>query len=164
MRSGKEAQKTIPMGGREPSVEDFIYFAGLFDGEGSIDVSTGRIRTPRLKVAMTDGPTIDWLYETFGGNMCHENPSGTAKLAAWKWYAVRQVDVKAILTGARPYLKLKARRADAALDALEYLSYASGPSYSDDAWLDGLYERVEKCYARAWLQRSSATMLARAQD
>lgn len=155
MRSGSEANKTIPLGGRTPTKEDFIYFAGLFDGEGSIDVANNRIRVPRLKITMTDGPTLDWLYETFGGNVIIENPSGSAKLKAWKWYAIRQVDVRAILEGALPYLKLKRRRAEAALAVLDYLRAATGPSYKDDAWLDELYRLSDQCYARSWPQRFS---------
>lgn len=136
-----------------PTREDFAYFAGLFDGEGSIDMSTGRIRVPRLKLSMTDYPTIQWLADTFGGNVYFEKPSGSAVKDAWKWSATPQSHVRMVLEGSLPFLITKRDRAEAALAVLDYLKAATGSSYRDDGWFQGLVELGERCFARAWPQR-----------
>lgn len=148
---GKKADQRVPFGGLEPSETDFAYFAGILDGEGSFDVSNHR--NPRIKVAMTDGPTIAWLEDTFGGRVQVENPSGSAKLVAWKWYLLQRADVRDILERAMPYLITKRDRAKAVLDALEYLSHANNSSHKDPTWNFGLQDLLEPVYARSWKQR-----------
>jgi len=49
-----------------------LYLTGLFDGEGTVDVSIdkrdGSIGKS-LQIAMTDLPTLHWVREWFGGNI-----------------------------------------------------------------------------------------------
>lgn len=140
--SAEKIARRLPLGGRRPSSNDYCYLAGLFDGEGSIDVLNGT--SPRLKISMTDGPTLYWLGHTFGGRVYYEKASGSARQAAWRWNLLQRRDVAAVIRGMLPYLKLKRARCLCALDAIAVLE--SG----DRSNLSATLERVR---ARSHTQR-----------
>ena len=55
--------------------EDLAYIAGIIDGEGYIGI-TKRIRrgkyreyTVRISIGQTDGATLDWIKDNFGGGV-----------------------------------------------------------------------------------------------
>lgn len=107
------------------SEQDAIYIAGLFDGEGSINLSklsrkskgeVGKTSTYllRARIRMTDKNIVDWLRVTIGGcyyfytaskrpnqKVCHE----------WNVSGRNAIDfIKRIY----PYLKIKRLQADVA--------------------------------------------------
>lgn len=98
-------------------MEDYIYLAGLFDGEGCVGCYhvTDRKR-PRLYVSigMTDEATIDWCINLFGFG------GKTIRKAQGKWktlYRWQVVDKKAekVLEHILPWLKTKKDTAEQAL-------------------------------------------------
>jgi hypothetical protein len=67
-------RRLFPMDGKTPSVEDCIYLAGLFDGEGSICLgrSSGKVGASymlMLTLTNTCHDAVNWVCETFGGSV-----------------------------------------------------------------------------------------------
>ena len=101
---------------------DLAYAAGLFDGEGSIMImpglNTDRHRThPRLYVALTqvDEICLVWLKEKFGGKIRIRAKATERHRAPLEWYLCG-VNATEFLRLIRPYLQLKAARADVAFE------------------------------------------------
>lgn len=102
---------------------DLAYAAGFFDGEGSIMILPG-LRTaksnthPRLLVslAQVDRVCLDWLVEKFGGKIRvrQKQAKGNCRVAL-EWYLCG-VNAADFLRRVRPYLVLKAHRADLAME------------------------------------------------
>lgn len=70
-----------------PTRDDYIYVAGLFDGEGCAMIQYRALRLahrPVARIKMTSKETITWLRDTFGGNISFE-PSRANQSAAWRW-------------------------------------------------------------------------------
>ena len=92
--------------------EDLIYFAGLFDGEGTIGCYNVCDRNrPRLNVAlgMCHKKTIEWCQSVGGGGI-------TVRPAAGKWntlYKWQLVDKRALefMELLVPFLKTKKNKA-----------------------------------------------------
>lgn len=101
------------------------YIAGLIDGEGTISLPSGR-KPVQLSIANTHRPLIDWLLSTVGGG-CSKNTSAIAREPCWQWYLYAARDVAAMIQMTRPFLIIKAERADAALAALT-------EKYGDRLW------------------------------
>jgi hypothetical protein len=102
-------------------VDTFLpYFAGFFDGEGSIGVYTNgnkhRGRTLRVSITQNVGPEATELLKEsrrrWGGALTLMNR--TYARPAWIWQVSASNGVRA-LRDMRPYLRLKAAQADIAL-------------------------------------------------
>ena len=121
---------------RKPlSTEDAIYFAGLFDGEGTIVIEKlshlrasrpgGRTPQYNLRIAMsnTNFDLMRWVKATFGGSLCQSRWAGRskAKADALKW-STSCGNAAYILGRILPYLK--AKRTEAEL-GLAFNAYAS---------------------------------------
>jgi hypothetical protein len=96
------------------------YFAGFFDGEGSIGLyRSGNTsgRTLRVQLTQNVSPASTVLLSEcrsrWGGSMCEMNRQG--KRTAWNWQASAASGARA-LTDIRPWLRLKAKEADIALE------------------------------------------------
>ncbi len=100
------------------------YFAGLFDGEGSINIVRGvsgkRNEARRsswgvvCSVKMTDEETIKAMRDCFGGNMGEKysyRRNGNKPQFYWQ---TRAKSAMAFLRKIYPYLKIKKREADIA--------------------------------------------------
>lgn len=90
---------------------DLAWIAGFFDGEGCIRARASK-KGARLKVTLTqqDRAPLDWIKSEFGGGVY---ATGNAK-TCYRW----EVDcgrASAFLRAIRPYLRVKAARADLAL-------------------------------------------------
>ncbi len=103
---------------------ELAYAAGLFDGEGCINIYHHRAREEgplyevlRITVAMTSRTTVEWLGATFGGPI-HSKPSTPKHRELWVW-ALNAKKAGRFLQLIRPYLKTKATECWL---ALEYLS------------------------------------------
>lgn len=117
-----------------PTREDYIYAAGLFDGEGSAAIhikQNGARRqghSPTARVKMTDEPTVRWLKETFGGCIVVRPAIGNASEAyEWKLEGRRAL---AFYREVFPFLRTKRRQ------AILMLEYARLPKANPlPAWL-----------------------------
>lgn len=112
-------------------LNDVIYAAGFFDGEGCIGI--GRLkchrratRAYRTQVALTQAskPVILWLRETFGGNVATLHLSGNRK-RAWQWSAVGR-DAELFIIAVLPYLKVKRQQALLLLNFRKSINANSG--------------------------------------
>lgn len=101
------------------------YIAGLVDGDGSI--ARRRDGYWAVLVGMTDEPVIDWLAAFGGRKSLPYSPSGNRQ-TVWQWGVNRRRDVVHLLDAIRPYLIVKARRADECLNALRYDVEAPRPT------------------------------------
>jgi hypothetical protein len=109
------------------------YLAGLFDGEGCIDVqrmypSEGKGRfyvRPRVRLCMSDSakPLIQALHAAFGGHLTNRLAPGPNQQnsSSLEWLSDR--DIRSILTLIRPHLVLKAEQAKL---VLWWLDHAKG--------------------------------------
>jgi hypothetical protein len=104
------------------SPEQLAYAAGLFDGEGTVQISRPTAKRPRehrlrIAVTMTHEPTVRWLADTFGGTargVMAPSVSGRGRRPRWEW-AVQAVAAARFLAAVRPWLITKAEAADLAL-------------------------------------------------
>lgn len=97
------------------------YAAGLFDGEGSVQLpypkNTNGARYHKLQVSLTstDFRVLVWLKERFGGNVMEAGyiPHRGRKLCN-RWACANGI-AEAFLVAIRPYLIIKAEQADIGL-------------------------------------------------
>ena len=104
------------------SETDIAYLAGLVDGEGYIGIKRTSHKNrvspayhARIQVRMVDEPAIAFLADTLGGTYHYERPHAARGRPL---YCFQASDAKAeyILRSLRPYLRVKARNADTALE------------------------------------------------
>ena len=99
------------------------YLAGIIDGEGYITIKT---RSPKQKyrelvigVSNTYLPLLEQLKEQFGGYISKSKMYKTNKKQGYHWI-IKSVDrADMILRRVRPFLIIKAERADLALKFLD---------------------------------------------
>lgn len=100
---------------------DLNYFAGFFDGEGSICILKRQTRKTnwnpeyRLQVAIgqNDGATLDWIMNLFGGHL-HQ-----VKRDDSYYWIVSNRQAYTILKQVNPYLKYKKPQAELAIKFYE---------------------------------------------
>ena len=102
---------------------ELAYAAGLFDGEGCIDIrrierKSAASRSPsfqlRCSVAMTHLPTIELLFNSFGGALMHQRERTPYKqLFTWR---ITDTLCKPFLEAVYPFLKTKKYEAWLALE------------------------------------------------
>ena len=106
--------------------DEALYLAGLFDGEGTICVTVAAPRPPRrpspkyeLSVAITmlARPTINAFATWFGGSHYTDYRNGEHQSLA-RWYCGHGRAGRA-LTALEPYLRIKRRQAQLALQFLQ---------------------------------------------
>lgn len=89
-------------------MSNYIYMAGLMDGEGSIMLSrvqSNQNRTPVLSITMTTESIIRWLQDTFGGTVSVKKTYKEHHKPAWVWKLTKQADVFHVLDSILPYMK-----------------------------------------------------------
>ncbi len=110
----------------EPTLIDYAWFAGLFEGEGSIIVrKDGKGSKVRLHMGMTDYDVLQKVHSVFGGNLTgpytftQKRKDGNDKLPTYYWGIARRQHVLTILTGIYPHLGVRRRsKADEAYTVL----------------------------------------------
>lgn len=98
-----------------------IYFAGLFDGEGTIAAHEGRNRSkprPFVKINMTCYKTIVAVAQHFGGSVLTKKVYN-GHSPQWHWVVTSNKAI-AVIHALRPYLITKREAAD---DVLERCTY-----------------------------------------
>lgn len=108
-------------------LQDAIYIAGLFDGEGSVNLSkSGTVKkrwktktyTLRARIRMTDEFVVRWIHATVGGRFYTvKNPARLKQYPhgklCYEWN-VAGVNAVNFLRQIYPYLKVKRLQADVA--------------------------------------------------
>ena len=103
------------------NTNDLIYFAGFFDGEGSICILKRQTRKTnwnpeyRLQVAIgqNDGATLDWILTLFGGHL-HR----VRRDSSYYWLTSNRHAYE-VLKQVSPYLKYKKPQAELAIKFYE---------------------------------------------
>lgn len=95
-----------------PTRTDYVYLAGLLDGEGCIAMRQTKTAFVRVTVsiAMTHEPVVRWLHETFGGGFYRDRPRTERWKACYRWIIFDQ-EAADLLTQCRRYLKVKREQA-----------------------------------------------------
>jgi len=98
--------------------DDWLYLAGLFDGEGCIFgyVSRNRYHRLRTTVCNTNAKVIEWILSVFGGRITHANGRNKPQHI---WYMDSLNDVKGFLHKILPYLKVKRLQAETGIRYLD---------------------------------------------
>jgi hypothetical protein len=114
---------------------DWAYLAGVLDSDGCISIAkqTKKGRTyHRLTVTITNTnrDLVDWLVTNFEGScyMCNPNAPKHHK-TAWRWI-IRGHDARPILNQTLPYLMVKRKRAELALQFVKTIR-SRGESLTD---------------------------------
>ena len=123
------------------NLEDYVYLAGLFDGEGSLYIlhripkEHEKEKSPRfwlqMQIGMTDKPVIDWLKDTFGGSVLTEHHKEERWKTCYRWRLNNKL-AATLLQQIRPWLKVKHRKADIAQEFTKILRYARHRRLSED--------------------------------
>lgn len=99
---------------------NLYYFAGFFDGEGSIGIMNSRVRlnwSPeyrlQISIGQNDGGTMDWIIENFGGHL-HKVKRDNSYI----WLTSNKHAYK-LLKIILPYLKYKKPQAELAIQFYE---------------------------------------------
>lgn len=104
--------------------ENLAYFAGLFDGEGSASVILHKRKAyyALVQITMLDNPVIVEMAQALGGNVNYHHAKSGKKTVRAIWNGQ---SCGPMLRALRPYLRVKADRADAVLSFLELKTSAS---------------------------------------
>lgn len=101
-----------------PTKEDYIYAAGLFDGEGCITRHSKKSTCFDIIVRMTNKEITYWFKEKFGGNVTE--PNNNIKNSNWKkcyvWRLVKVEDSVIFLKNILLYSKNKKQRIKVAIN------------------------------------------------
>ena len=110
---------------------DIAYFAGLFDGEGSVyfkktkQVKHNRPGKPihnvtviRMEIAMTDKDTIKWCYDTFKCGHWGERKVKEGYKRQWRWRVAHR-DALHVAIAIWPYVKTKLHKIEQIIDHYE---------------------------------------------
>jgi hypothetical protein len=102
-------------------MEEDIYAAGLFDGEGTVTLSTanGKFRHPVVSVSSTTLCLLEFLQTHYGGHVSTHKTYKAHHTASWSWKA-RYDEALAFLEKVLPYLKEPEKRRRALLLTQDY--------------------------------------------
>lgn len=86
-RDAKNAAKRQALIERSPDPATAAYAAGLFDGEGTATIISGRPGYSRCVVALTstDKAMVDWLNERWPGSVTHYKARKATHNDHWTW-------------------------------------------------------------------------------
>lgn len=89
-------------------MENLIYLAGLFDGEGSCGYfSVGKDQKRfTMEIKMTNESLIDWLVSNFHGTKTYRPSRNTKWKDQWRW-RVTGKKAQALYELLKPHLKIK---------------------------------------------------------
>ena len=132
----KDGGKTI-QNLKEITVADWAYAAAMMDGEGSFSISHGTGKSKagkpyplfdmKVMISNTSVPLMDWLVKKFGGTYFitvkhiskKARANGQTQLKpCYRWIANKYALQEWFIEGIYPYLIIKKRQADVALEFL----------------------------------------------
>lgn len=127
---------------------DAAYLAGFIDGEGSIMLvarTTGGAHL-RVTIANTDRPILDWVADVTGVGQTYLQRDATEKHKAGYAWRVAGDGAESLLLQIRPFLRIKARQADL---ALEHHARLRDPALkSDQSWQQANLLRMKELNRR----------------
>lgn len=94
------------------------YIAGIVDGEGTIQKDNGGRRFWMLTIGNTDKNLIDWLHKKVPYSRVTTNKLRFHWKQSWRWALVSNIKVLRLLQLIRPFMVVKAERADEAIDGI----------------------------------------------
>ncbi len=139
------------------------YLAGLIDGEGYIgimkhkrydDLTKNHYREV-IKIANTDKKLIEWLKNSFGGDMEERKwKNGENYKTAYCW-SKKYTNTEEILRKIMPYLRVKKKQAEIVLEVIKTKkkwwqrlnrNRSNTPAYRKEDWqkLEKLYWQIRK--------------------
>lgn len=133
-RLGLTHRRIVPPSYGAVERDDWIYMAGLFDGEGTAWVRRGwrqgvnrKLVHPVVSICNTHQATMDWVATTWPGCSRSTQFAGVNNrnrdLYEVKW--IRRGLVIELLNGMMPYLRIKAYPAQEVLDYMNYEAQAN---------------------------------------
>lgn len=116
--------------------EEAAYIAGVWDGEGSIQLTRRRRRSKtgkeklslRVSVANTSEELVRWLRTRLGSVSIVVRQGGTNKKPCYVVNLYRIPDIEKLLAQIRPYLIVKAKQADL---LLRYCAIRRGANHGE---------------------------------
>lgn len=133
-RKGKQANAL--------SATDAAYIAGFMDGEGSIMIQPKwNAYSIRISAVNTDHEVMQWIVSATGiGRIYHRKRTNSSHSDTWWWQCASE-SAESILSQIRPYLRIKAKHADIALEFQERLR---NPALkADQSWQVEMFEHVK---------------------
>ena len=110
---------------------DRAYFAGLFDGEGSVYIKrmdqmkhkrpgkpVHKVWVIRMEIAMTDKETIKWCYDSFNCGSFGERKVKEGYKRQWRW-RVSHRDALHVAIAIWPHVKTKLHKVEQIIDHYE---------------------------------------------
>ena len=107
---------------------DRAYFAGLFDGEGSVYYKrmdqmkhkrpgkpVHKVGVIRMEIAMTDKDTIKWCYDLFNCGSFGERKVKKGYKRQWRWRVAHR-DALQVALASWPYAKTKLHKVEQIID------------------------------------------------
>ena len=139
----------------------YAYAAGLIDGEGCIRIARSRVvptnenrsvcYSIELQIRMTDRSPLDYLQELFGLGHIYATASSKPQWKDTYVWMCKSGQVTKVLRLVRPYLIIKARQADLALEFDGRLRVVGFKSRVPEALItqrDRLYQQMRRLNAR----------------
>lgn len=126
---GKSAATFLGMT-RTRSPQDWAYLAAMVDADGSFSLRTcnGDKAYPRIKITQVDESFLRSLYELWQVGTLRPYSAENNKLSdrqSWIWRVSSKGEVRWLLEGMMPFLRLKKARA---LELLEYVNNSEMPT------------------------------------
>jgi hypothetical protein len=143
------------------------YLAGLFDGEGSVNIfkqpSRKDMKSSAYFVEISIGNThkgvLKWVLEHFGGRLTHNAERYTKRnQRTWRWRASSH-EAYEILIAMRPYLIVKQEQAQVAIEFREhqvaFKAHGHNPiTTEEEAWREN--QRMKLRSMRTWKDEAGA--------
>lgn len=115
---------------REPTSEELAYCAGVLDSDGHIGVHVNWYKVksgkyadskqptyqPRCSVKQLDPEAIELFHDLFDGHMYVDNANGRGSGRPINVWQVHSASCRRVLEPLRPFLRIKGKQADLALE------------------------------------------------
>ena len=124
---------------------NLAYVAGLIDGEGCIHLDvTGKVYAPRVSVGMTEPALflLEALQAEWSGTIYQQRAATEKWAAAYTWHITGWKAAR-FLTAVRPFLRLKTRQADSALQVFAIRAQLAQRSNGQAKWTPEAREACE---------------------
>ena len=125
------------------TISDVAYFAGLFDGEGSVYFKKTKqkkhkrpgkpihnVTVIRMEIAMTDKETIKWCYDTFNCGHWGERKVKPEYKRQWRWRIAHR-DALYVAKIIWPYVQVKLHKIEQIIDHYEPRAQELGDNVVD---------------------------------
>ena len=136
------------------------YLAGYFDGEGCIQVQVSKkskCYNLQIAISSTDYEPLKSIHDMFGGCFIfiQRNNKNSKWQDIWRWSVVSK-DAYRFLLAIQPYVIIKKKEIDLAIEFHEYLQATKvGRKDSQSRWVALSVEQLEK---RKWYKNTISSL------